>query len=236
VSKLTIIAEVGINHNGNFALIQELVRQASIGGADITKFQLYNSMKLFGDDSRKKNEFTFEQVSEIKQICEFYDIEFMASVFDAEHLEWCETLNVKQYKIASRTFAKDFELCDKIVELNKPVLISLGMWDGPLAYATNSRVSYLNCISKYPATFKDIKLPTRAYETSSRIVGLSDHSYGIGYALHEIAHGARVIEKHFTLDKSQPDNRDHIGSMTFDELVKLREFGDEILRIHDAKK
>lgn len=234
MSRLTIIAEIGINHNGNFALIQELVRQAAMGGADVAKFQLYDSLKLFGDDSRKKNEFTYEQVVEINNICEFYDIEFMASVFDSDKLEWCESLDVKRYKIASRTLAKDKTLCDAIVKLNKPTLISLGMWANELPYENSKNVTFLNCISKYPTTFRDIATKARSYD-AHRIIGVSDHSYGIEYILHEIAHGARVVEKHFTLDKSQPDNRDHIGSMTLDELIRLREFGDGILRIHDAK-
>ena len=66
---LKIISEIGINHNGDFRLIEELIRQSSIGGADFAKFQLYDSVRVFGDDSRKKNEFSFEQVKLIKEIC-----------------------------------------------------------------------------------------------------------------------------------------------------------------------
>ena len=107
---MEIIAEIGINHNGDFRKMEELIRQASIGGADYAKFQLYDSVRVFGDESRKKNEFTFDQVKTLKDNCNYYNIEFFASVFDEEKLEWCEKLGVNLYKIASRTVVKEKEL------------------------------------------------------------------------------------------------------------------------------
>ena len=80
--QMKIISEIGINHNGDFRLIEELIRQSALGGADYAKFQLYDSKRVFGDDSRKRNEFTYRQVSQIKEICEAYGIGFFASVFD----------------------------------------------------------------------------------------------------------------------------------------------------------
>ena len=98
---MKIISEIGINHNGDFRKMEELIRQSSIGGADYAKFQLYNSVRVFGDESRKKNEFTFNQVKTLKEICDYYNIEFFASVFDEEKLEWCKDIGVNLYKIAS---------------------------------------------------------------------------------------------------------------------------------------
>ena len=71
---MKIISEIGINHNGDFRKIEELIRQSAIGGADYAKFQLYDSVRVFGDESRKKNEFTFDQVKMIKSICEAHNI------------------------------------------------------------------------------------------------------------------------------------------------------------------
>ena len=73
---IKIISEIGINHNGDFRKIEELIRQSKIGGADYAKFQLYNSVRVFGDESRKQNEFTFKQVRQIKDICDNYGITF----------------------------------------------------------------------------------------------------------------------------------------------------------------
>jgi len=225
---MKIIAEIGINHNGDFRYMQELIRQAALGGADYAKFQLYNSRRVFGDDSRKQNEFTLEQVRQLQAMCAFYGIEFLASVFDEQKVEWCEQLGVKEYKIASRTAAKEPALCESILKLNKPTLVSLGFWQqAELPFATYPNVRLLNCISKYPTTCFDYQ-PLRRY--SERVVGLSDHSYGIAFCLYHIAHGATVIEKHFTLNKSMPGN-DHIGSMDLAELRSLREHGDQVAAI-----
>ena len=114
---MKIISEIGINHNGDFRKIEELVRQSAIGGADYAKFQLYDSIRVFGDDSRKHNEFTFNQVRLIKDICDTHGIEFFASVFDEEKIEWCERLDVNLYKIASRTVVKEPSL-SIIITLN----------------------------------------------------------------------------------------------------------------------
>jgi len=220
---IKIISEIGINHNGDFRKIEELIRQSKIGGADYAKFQLYNSVRVFGDESRKQNEFTFKQVRQIKDICDNYGITFFASVFDEEKLEWCEKLNVSLYKIASRTVVKESRLCEQVIATKKPVYISLGFWEQEGLPFEGGNIKYLNCISKYPTSVLDFK----KFEYDDKIVGLSDHSYGISYALYNIAHGAKVIEKHFTLNKGSSGN-DHIGSMNLEELKLLKEYGDQI--------
>jgi len=217
-----IISEIGINHNGDFRKIEELIRQSAIGGADYAKFQLYDSIRVFGDESRKKNEFTFDQVKMIKSICDVHNIEFFASVFDEEKIDWCEELGVKLYKVASRTVVKEPALCERIIETGKPVYISLGMWKNKWMPFKNKNVKYFNCISKYPTSFLDFK----KFSYNDKIVGFSDHSYGPAYALYNIAHGAQVIEKHFTLNKGMEGN-DHIGSMDLAELKAIKEYGQQ---------
>ena len=146
--KLKIISEIGVNHNGDFRKIEELIRQSKTGGADYAKFQLYSSVRVFGDESRKQNEFTFKQVHQIKQICEYYGITFFASVFDEEKLEWCEKLDIDLYKIASRTVTNEPELCKKIIATGKLVYVSLGFWDKEHFPFNQPNIKYLNCISK----------------------------------------------------------------------------------------
>jgi sialic acid synthase SpsE len=223
---MKIISEIGINHNGDFRKIEELIRQSAVGGADYAKFQLYDSVRVFGDESRKRNEFTFEQVKIIKDMCEAHGIEFFASVFDEEKIEWCENLNVNLYKIASRTTVREPKLCEQVIETGKPVYISLGMWEHEWLPFENSNVKYFNCISKYPTSIMDFK----KFSYNERIVGFSDHSYGVAYALYNVAHGAQVVEKHFTLNKSMEGN-DHIGSMDLSELKALREYGKQFSNI-----
>ena len=221
---MKIISEIGINHNGDFRKMEELIRQSSIGGADYAKFQLYNSVRVFGDESRKKNEFTFEQVKTLKEICDYYNIEFFASVFDEEKLEWCKDIGVNLYKIASRTVVKEEQLCKDILDTNKPVYLSLGFWEeDSLPFTQYNNIKYLNCISKYPTSYTHLE----KFCYDDKVVGLSDHSYGIAYALYNISLGAQVIEKHFTMDKSDIGN-DHIGSMDMNELKLLREYGDQL--------
>lgn len=228
---MKIIAEIGINHNGDFRLIQELVRQAAAGGADYAKFQLYSSQRVFGDDSRSRNEFTFQQVHDIRQMCQFYNIGFLASVFDEEKIDWCEQLGVDSYKIASRTVVKEPELCQRVLAIGKPTFVSLGCWsDEELPFARYGNVGYFNCIFKYPTTCVDYQAP-RPYE--GPVLGVSDHSYGIGYCLYNIAQGAQYVEKHFTLNKTMPGN-DHIGSMDLAELAALRQYGNEIAAVRAA--
>ncbi len=228
---MKIISEIGINHNGDFRKMEELIRQSSIGGADYAKFQLYNSVRVFGDESRKKNEFTFDQVKTLKEICDYYNIEFFASVFDEEKLEWCEDIGVNLYKIASRTVVKEKRLCKDIIKTNKPVYISLGFWEENSLPFRGSNIKYLNCISKYPTSYSHLE----KFSYDDKIVGLSDHSYGIAYALHNISLGAKVIEKHFTLNRSDIGN-DHIGSMDLNELKLLREYGNQLKGIYTKTK
>jgi len=226
-----IISEIGINHNGDFRLIEELIRQSAVGGADFAKFQLYDSVRVFGDDSRARNEFTYEQVSNILSICNAYEIEFFASVFDEEKLEWCLDLDVNFFKIASRTVTKEPELCRQIIKTGLPTFASLGFWEGDDLPFDKPNVLYLNCVSRYPTSIND--QPDAIHRKYGYpVVGLSDHSYGIANCLQHIAHGALYVEKHFTLDKSMPGN-DHIGSMNLEELKQLRDVGDQI---HIASK
>ena len=223
---MKIISEIGINHNGDFKKTEELIRQSAIGGAGFVKFQLYSSMRVFGDDSRKQYEFTFDQVQKIYKTCCYYDVEFFASVFDEEKLEWCEQLGVRRYKIASRTVVKEKELCKRIIKQGKPTYVSLGFWENAELPFNEENVAYFNCISKYPTSCSDYV----DFNYNDQVIGLSDHTYGIAFALYNAAKGARIIEKHFTLNKSM-DGNDHISSMDLAELKILREYGDQMMNI-----
>lgn len=223
-----IIAEIGINHNGSMAMAKELIRQAALCGADVAKFQAYSVDKLFhpeyGEDPNeeiwkgvKPLEFNKEQFAELNTFCQEEGIEFMASVFDEERLQWMEDLGVKRHKIASRTSKLTRDLAAKIVATGKECFMSLGFGAQPLE-GTHPNVKYLYCVASYPTMYSQLELP-KDFGTSM-FNGFSDHSLGIEASLIAVARGAQTIEKHFTLNKGLP-GFDHICSMTPDELRDL---------------
>jgi len=227
---LTIIAELGINHNGNKALLFELCRSAIINGADYVKVQLYSSMALFGDDSRSYLELDYDTINDLKMYTEDHGKELVASVFDHERLEWCEKLGMKRYKIASRTLRDDKEFTGDVVNVGKPVYISLGMHQEiDPQFFIKANVSLFYCVSEYPAYYPEERV---VFSFSDKFCGWSDHCLGISYALFAIANGASFIEKHYTLDKSDMTHRDHIGSMNANELMILNTYGRELHRTY----
>lgn len=232
---MIIIAECGVNHQGNIYLAHEMIRQAKICGADIAKFQFYDPEGLFGENGKYPNkeiceftktvQFNYEQAKQLKEWCDEEEIEFMASVFDLERFEWMEKLEVKRHKIASRAVENE-ELCHKILKTNKETFISLGFWkEKGFPYKEYDNGKYLYCIPKYPCEYKDINLPTSF--DASIYEGFSDHSMGIGASLMAISRGAKIIEKHFTLNKAL-SGPDHICSIVPNELRDLCKYGREI--------
>ncbi len=224
---MIIIAEIGINHNGSIDLAHELVRQAKISGADIAKFQFYDPYKIFGPAGTFPNaealtqaltvQFGFEQARQLKTWCDQEGIEFMASVFDLERFDWVQSLGVRRHKIASRA-AQDRELCEKMLATGQETFVSLGFWTGDAVPYTHPNARYLYCVPKYPCPYEDVALP--ASFADSIYDGFSDHTIGIEASLVSVGRGARVIEKHFTLNKGLP-GPDHICSATPDELAEL---------------
>ena len=224
---MLIIAEIGINHNGSLHLAHELIRQAKIAGADIAKFQFYDPYKIFGPHGSHPNadalaqaltvQFGFDEARQLKAWCDQEGIEFMASVFDLERFGWVESLGAERHKIASRA-VQDRELCERILATGRETFVSLGFWPDNRVPYDRPNARYLYCIPKYPCPFEDVALP-RAF-AESIFDGFSDHTIGIEASLVAVGRGARIVEKHFTLNKGLP-GPDHICSTTPDELAEL---------------
>ena len=231
---LEIIAELHPQHGGDMGAIREYIRVAAQQGADVAKFQIYDAEPLLGSDKWNYLQLSYEDTATIKRWCEQDEIEFMASVFDAERLRWCEELGVSRYKIASRTVAMDAPLCEAILATGKPVIASLGMWaESGLPFPDSNDVSYLFCRSDYPALLENI--PDFPVDfVHGGLAGYSDHTLGIDACLLAIARGARIIEKHFTLNKlaGKPTEKAHICSMTPSELAQLRTVGGGLHRAY----
>ena len=220
---MTIIAEIGLNHNGNFDLCYELIKQAKYAGANIAKFQLGWRGK-----EDEMNYLDADRVATLKKWGDYFDIEVMFSVFTEEAFQLLKGVGIDRYKIASRTVKDDLPLVERVVAENQPTFISLGMWEKEgLPIEGKSNISYLWCKSKYPSTPWDMLDLPKDF-TNSPYTGYSDHTIGIDTCLLAIARGATVIEKHFTLDKSDTTIRDHGLSATPDELKLLCELGNEI--------
>ena len=159
-----------------------------------------------------------------------------ASVFDEERLNWCEELKIKIYKIASRTVS-DINLCKKIIATGKPVIISLGMYDHNCNNAPfdGKNIKYLYCVSKYPTNLEDIKMPDF---NNSIFSGFSDHTIGTSACIYAISLGAKIIEKHFSFNKSQNIDTQmaHVCSMNEEDLKEIRYHADNISLIKNSKK
>lgn len=234
---MLIIAEIGQNHNGDVDLAKKLIHVAKKKGADIAKFQLYDVDKIFSPDfewykETKEAQLTKEDVFVLAEECERVGIEFSASVFDHERFNWTEELGMKRYKIASRSIY-DAELINSIASTGKDMMLSLGMYKekGFPQVRTAGKVDFLYCVSKYPTMPEDIDFLNVDF---NRYSGFSDHTLGIEAAIVAIARGAKIIEKHFTLEKSMY-GPDHSGSMNPDELAEIIHYAKKIGRVlyHD---
>ena len=229
--KTEIIAEIGQNHNGDMALAEDLIRAAKVAGANVAKFQVYDARALFPPkeqnpwfDYNCATELKKHDVFRLAELCSRIDIEFMASVFDLERIQWLEEAGVKRYKIASRSISDDV-LISAVAATGKPMIVSLGAWARPglPRIAAPGRVDFLHCISKYPAPLQELRL---AEVDFTKLSGFSDHSVGTSAACASFVLGARILEKHLTMDPSAY-GPDHACSMTPADLSAIDRFRND---------
>lgn len=229
---MEFIAEIGMNYNCNKGLIPELVRLASNAGANFAKLQLG-----WRDNPGEINILEKKDLLMFEKACEYYDIKPLFSIIS--HKAWdlyTETFeNIQTVKIASRTLKYDKDLILKIKAKAKRLIISTGMESKQEGIKLGIKEDYLWCISKYPASPSDIvsmplNFPRDGYS------GFSDHTHGLSASFTAITRGAKIIERHFTLDKSDATIRDHAVSSTPDEFRTLVEIGNELSKLYDILK
>ncbi len=226
-----IIAEAGVNHNGDINLARKLIEAAARAGADIIKFQTFKAKNLSTNYASKANyqnktskaknqqdmlselELKQSHHKELIQTCEEFGIEFLSTGFDLESLSFLETLKLKRVKIPSGEIT-NIPYLRKVASIQRPVILSSGMATlGEIESAINvmegeglsrDKIDVLHCTTEYPAPFSEVNL--RAISTIRSAlkvsVGYSDHTLGTDIAIAAVALGASIIEKHFTLDKS----------------------------------
>lgn len=224
--KLIFVAEIGLNYDGNFDLAYELIRQAKLCGADIAKFQV--GWRGGRDDINFLDE---ERLRTLKRWCAQFSIGFMASIITTEAWELVKRVGMDRYKIASRTVVENPDLCRDIIKDGKETFISLGMYEGEGFPFQGENIRYLYCKSKYPTRYEDLRdFPPRF----DRYYGYSDHLMGIEGCLLAISRGARLIEKHFTLNKTSRVIRDHALSATPEEFRHLTQYGRDLSNMVDS--
>jgi sialic acid synthase SpsE len=226
--KVLVVAEVGNNHEGDFKVAQELVRRAAESGAHAVKFQTFQTRYFVGrqDPARyarlEKFELSYPQFAELATLARSLGLLFISTPLDLASAHFLEA-HVDAYKVASGD-NDFFALMEAVAATGKPVIVSTGMSD--MAHVTAAKacvegvwrargiaqsLALLHCVSSYPAPPADINLavlPRLAAELGG-VIGYSDHTDGIEACVLAVALGARIIEKHFTLDKHYSDFRDH---------------------------
>lgn len=224
------IAEIGMNYNKNFALASEMIRRAAEAGADIAKFQLG-----WRDQPGELNVINEDDIKHLLRIANLYNIELMFSVISENALDLFKKFSFSRVKIASRTVLEE-DLFNKIRSLELDTIISFGMHDlQKSAIQKRTNESFLFCVSKYPTYYWDLSgMPSDFAD--SVYDGYSDHCLGIEACLIALSRGARIIEKHFTLDKSETNIRDHSLSATPREFETLVKTGTELSRIYQSLK
>lgn len=218
--KPLIIAEIGHNFNKDIKLAKKMIWYAWERGADIAKFQLYDidTIKIPTDthyQELKDGQISKKQVIELAEECKKSGIEFMASAFDIERLKWLEEIGVKRHKIASRSIF-DQDLINAMEKTGKPIIASLGAWNKK-GFPKIKNAQFLYCLTRRQIETEGVKNFPKKF---NKYDGFSDHTIGIDYAKLAIDRGAKIIEKHFTIDKNMV-GCDQAGSMTPDELQEL---------------
>ena len=248
-NKVLIIAEAGVNHNGSLDLAFKLVDAAAAAGADIVKFQTWKTENVVTRQSEKASyqlkttsslesqfemlkslELTYDNFRSLKKYCDDKNIVFLST---ADEIESATFLNSLQniFKVGSAELT-DIPYLRKLAEFGKPIILSSGMGTlGEIERALDALISkglskdiitVLHCTTEYPTPYEDVNLLAMltirdAFKVQ---VGYSDHTLGIDVPIGAVALGAKVIEKHFTLDRKLP-GPDHRLSLEPEELKSM---------------
>ena len=245
-----VIAEAGVNHNGDMQLAKQLIEAAAEAGADVVKFQTFKADKLATTKAGKASyqqqatenaenqqemlqrlELDPDQHQQLISHCHNSGIEFLSTAFDDPSIDLLNTLNLKRLKIPSGEIT-NLPYLRRIGELGKPLILSTGMANlGEIEAAISvletagtkrAQITVLHCTTEYPAPMAEVNL--RAMQTIGQAfgvaVGYSDHTAGIEVPIGAVALGATVIEKHITLDQNLP-GPDHKASLEPKEFAAM---------------
>ncbi len=258
-SPVFLIAEIGINHNGDLNKAIDLIKAAKESGADTAKLQTYITEKRVKKDNPvydilKKCELSFKDHKELFDFAKSINFNIFSTAFDEDSINLLEELNTPAYKIASFDSVNK-KLISKIEETNKPVIMSTGMTtkselDEALNIVSKNRtketeLAIMHCVSSYPLEEDEANLATINYIKSffPGPVGFSDHSLNDTLIKYSVASGSSIIEKHFTLSREEegPDHKLSADPKMLKEIVnqiKIIEkiFGEKFLGVRKNEK
>tara|TARA_B100000085_G_C18495261_1_gene493028 strand:+ start:379 stop:1212 length:834 start_codon:yes stop_codon:yes gene_type:complete len=267
MKKTYIIAEIGINHNGSLDTAKKLIDVAAVAGCDAVKFQKRNpdvcvpehqKQKIretpWGNipyiDYKYKVEFEKEEYDEINRYCKERGIEWSASPWDLDSLNFLDQYDIPFIKIPSAMLTNE-ELIRKSAQTGKKIILSTGMStmeevNQAVVWLLSEQAEFalLHCNSAYPAPLEDLNLSCikTLKDTYRCEVGYSGHEFRLGTTVAAVYLGATILERHITLDRSMWGS-DHLSSIEPQGLIKLvrgvRElevaFGDGVKRITDGE-
>ena len=253
MNRTLIIAEAGVNHNGDFDTALKLIDEAAAANADFIKFQTFKTENIVSKNAKqadyqiknndnedssqssmlKKLEIPIEWYPMLKSHAEKSNIQFLSTAFDLDSLSLLNDLNPKLYKIPSGEIT-NLPYLEKIASYNKPIVLSTGMstMDEVVASVeilikkgiSKEQITVLHCNTEYPTPMKDVNLKAMLtiQKTLNVNVGYSDHTLGCEVAIAAVAMGARIIEKHFTLNRKMkgPDHKASLEPSELREMVK----------------
>ncbi len=252
-----IVAEAGVNHNGQVDLGKKLIDLAKVSGADAVKFQTFSTEKVITKyaekadyqklatgpvesqfDMIKKLELSHEEFTELFNHAKKKNIFFLSSPFDRDSVDLLDNLRVPVFKVASGEIT-NFPLLQYIAGKKKPIILSTGMSTieetrdaiDTIRKSGVRDIVLLHCITGYPARIEDANLRTivTLRDKFKLPVGFSDHTLSIAVPVAAVALGAVLVEKHFTLDRNLP-GPDHKASLAPDQLKEM------IAAIRDVEK
>jgi N,N'-diacetyllegionaminate synthase len=250
IKRTIIIAEAGVNHNGELLMAKQLIDKAADAGADFVKFQTFSADRLVTRTAKKadyqtqstaSNESQYEMLRSLELTAAMHEeliahsamrnIGFFSTGFDIESIDYLASLGQQLFKIPSGEIT-NLPYLRHVGRIGKPVILSTGMAtlgdieaaiDAlELAGTARTNITVLHCTTEYPAPFSEVNL--RAMQSIQSAFGVaagySDHTQGIEVAIAAVALGAVVIEKHFTLDRNLP-GPDHKASLEPRELKDM---------------
>lgn len=233
-----IIAEIGINHDGNIDQAKEMILSARDAGADAVKFQSFTAEGMVSRkqmpelfDLYKSVELSEDDHKVLKEYAKGIGITFLSSVFDTDRLDFLSSIDLPAFKIASSELTNE-PLLEAAAKAGKPIILSSGQGTTEEVETAvrvirengNENLALLQCTSLYPTAPEDVNLRTikTLAEKFSLPVGFSDHTTGYDIAVASVAAGALIIEKHFTTDNNLPgpDHKLSLEKKDFALMVK----------------
>lgn len=240
-----IIAEIGSNYNGSLETAEEMIKIASEAGVDAVKFQIFKEKGLYPKDAGKvdylqmnksinqlviENEVPNEYHKTLLDLCNKYNTTYLCTPTDEDLVDYLDSIGVSAFKIASYSLTH-YPLLKHVAKKNKPIILSTGSsYIHEIAKAVevihgtgNNQLMLMQCVSQYPANINSTNLNVipNMKKMFNIPIGMSDHSrdpFAVPYA--STAIGANLIEKHYTIDRSQ-DGPDHSFAIEPNELVEM---------------